>query len=93
MDQRIPLFLRTFFTLMVHLLTGDHNPLLLVQECSTLHPAGLLQKCFCELRNASGSVMTLLGEADATLCNDKHSVISTSLIAAHINHALSLIHI
>ena len=48
MDQRIPLFPLTFLTLMVHLLIGDHNPLLLVQEYSTLHPAGLLQKCLCD---------------------------------------------
>ena len=32
-----------------------------------------------ELRNASGTVMDLLGEADAALCNEKHSTISTVL--------------
>ena len=47
----------------------------------------VIRPTLTELRNASGSVMTLLGEADATQCNDKLSVISTVLIAAHINHA------
>ena len=40
-----------------------------------------------ELRNASGTVMDLLGEADVALCNEKHSVISTVLIARDINHS------
>ena len=40
-----------------------------------------------ELRNASGAVMDLLGEADVALCNEKHSVISTALIARDINHS------
>ena len=30
-----------------------------------------------ELRNASGVVMDLLGEADAALCNEKFSAVST----------------
>ena len=30
--------------------------------------------------------MTLLGEADAILCNDRHYVTSTVLLATHINH-------
>ena len=37
----------------------------------------LIRPTQTELRNASGTVMTLLGEADVTLCNDKHSVMST----------------
>ena len=40
-----------------------------------------------ELRNASGSIMHLLGEADAVLCNEKHSATSTVLVARHINHS------
>ena len=40
-----------------------------------------------ELRNASGAVMDLLGEADVALCNEKHSVISTALFARDINHS------
>ena len=40
-----------------------------------------------ELRNVSGTVMDLLGEADVALCNEKHSVISTVLIARDINHS------
>ena len=38
-----------------------------------------------ELRNASNGVMTLLGEADKVLCNEKHSARTVVL--------LSLIHI
>ena len=40
-----------------------------------------------KLRNASGTVMDLLGEADAVLCNGKHSTTSTVLIARDINHS------
>ena len=40
----------------------------------------LIRPTQTELRNASGTVMTLLGEADAILCNDKHSVTSTVLV-------------
>ena len=47
----------------------------------------VIRPTLTEFRNVSDSVMTLLGEADTTLCNDKHSVTSTVLIAAHINHA------
>ena len=47
----------------------------------------LIRPTQTELRNASGAVMTLLGEADATLCTDKHSVMSTLLVASHINHS------
>ena len=39
-----------------------------------------------ELRNASNGVMTLLGEADVVLCNDKHSVRTTVLVASELNH-------
>ena len=50
----------------------------------------LIRPTQTELRNASGTVMTLLGEADAILCNDKHSVMSTVLVASHINHSCLL---
>ena len=40
-----------------------------------------------ELRNASGAIMDLLGEADVALCNEKYSVISTALVARDINHS------
>ena len=40
-----------------------------------------------ELRNASGSIMSLLGEADAVLCNERHSTTSNVLVAKHINHS------
>ena len=49
----------------------------------------LIRPTQTELRNASGTVMTLLGEADAILCNDKHSVTSTVLVATQINHSVS----
>ena len=47
----------------------------------------LIRPTQTELRNTSGTVMKLLGEADAILCNDKHSVMSTVLVASHINHS------
>ena len=37
----------------------------------------VIRPTITELRNASGAVMTLLGEADATLCNEKHYVLFT----------------
>ena len=40
-----------------------------------------------ELRNASGVVMDLLGEADVALCNEKFSAVSTVLVARNINHS------
>ena len=40
-----------------------------------------------ELRNASGGVMRLLGEAQVVLCNDRHSTQTTVLVAADLNHA------
>ena len=40
-----------------------------------------------ELRNASGTVMDLMGEADAVLCNEKHPASSTVLVARDINHS------
>ena len=39
-----------------------------------------------ELRNASNGVMTLLGEADVVLCNEKLSVRTTVLVASELNH-------
>ena len=40
-----------------------------------------------ELRNASGDLMRLLGEANVVMCNDKHSAQSTVLVTADLNHA------
>ena len=40
-----------------------------------------------ELRNASGGLMRLLGEAPIIMCNDKHSAHSTVLVTADLNHA------
>ena len=47
----------------------------------------LIRPTCTELCNASGSIMHLLGEADAVLCNEKHSATSTVLVARHINHS------
>ena len=47
----------------------------------------LIRPTRTELRNASGSIMDLLGEADAVLCNEKHSATSTVLVARQINHS------
>ena len=47
----------------------------------------IIRPTHTELRNASGSIMYLLGEADAVLCNEKHSTMSTVLVAKHINHS------
>ena len=38
-----------------------------------------------ELRNASGGLMRLLGEASVVMCNDKHSAHSTVLVTADLN--------
>ena len=46
----------------------------------------LIRPTRTELCNASGSIMHLLGEADAVLCIEKHSTTSTVLVARHINH-------
>ena len=40
-----------------------------------------------ELRNASGDMMRLLGEARVVMCNEKHSAQSTVLVTADLNHA------
>ena len=40
-----------------------------------------------ELRNASNTGMHLLGKSEVVLCNNKHSVTSTVLVASHLNHA------
>ena len=40
-----------------------------------------------ELRNASGGIMRLIGEAKVVLSNDRHSTQSTVLVAADLNHS------
>ena len=40
-----------------------------------------------ELRNNSNTAMHLLGESEVVLCNNKHSVICTVLVASNLNHA------
>ena len=47
----------------------------------------LIRPTQTELRNASGTIMSLLGEADAVLCNERHSATSTVLVATHISHS------
>ena len=39
-----------------------------------------------ELRNASNSMMKLVGEARVVLCNDKHSAVTTVLVSPELNH-------
>ena len=39
-----------------------------------------------ELRNARNGIMTLLGEADIVLCNEKHSARTVVLVASDLNH-------
>ena len=40
-----------------------------------------------ELRNASNAVMSLLGEADVVMCNDKHSTQSVVLVSSDLGHS------
>ena len=40
-----------------------------------------------ELRNASNGVMTLLGEAEIVLCNDRHSARTVVLVTSDLNHS------
>ena len=40
-----------------------------------------------ELRNASNGVMTLVGEADVVLCNEKHSAHTVVLVASDLNYS------
>ena len=40
-----------------------------------------------ELRNVSNGVMSLLREADAVLCNEKHSAQTVVLVASDLNHS------
>ena len=40
-----------------------------------------------EFRNASNGVMTLLGEANVVLCNERHSVRTTVPVASELNHS------
>ena len=39
-----------------------------------------------ELRNASNSVMRLVGEERVVLCNDKPSAVTTVLVSPELNH-------
>ena len=40
-----------------------------------------------ELRNASNAVMSLMGEADVVMCNDKHSTQSVVLVSSDLGHS------
>ena len=40
-----------------------------------------------ELRNASNGVMSLAGEADVVMCNDKHSTQSVVLVSSDLCHS------
>ena len=60
------------------------------QSLVTADTARAANLCFrptiTELRNANNGVMTLLGEADVVMCNDRHSTHSTVLVASDLNH-------
>ena len=47
----------------------------------------ILRLTMTELRNASNGIMTLMGEADIVLCNEKHSACAVVLVASDINHS------
>ena len=47
----------------------------------------LISPTSTELRNASNDVMRLVGEAQVLMCNDKHSAITTVLMASDLNHS------
>ena len=46
-----------------------------------------IKPTFTELRNANNGVMTLLGEAETVLRNDKHSTRTVVLVASDLNHS------
>ena len=46
-----------------------------------------IKHTFTELHNACNGVMTLLGEAETVLCNDKHSARTVVLVASDLNHS------
>ena len=46
-----------------------------------------IQPTNTELRNASNTVMSLIGEADVVMCNDKHSTQSVVLVSADLGHS------
>ena len=47
----------------------------------------IIHPTYTELRNASNGVMNLLGEADAVMCNDRHSIQSVVLVSADLGHS------
>ena len=48
----------------------------------------IIRPTYTELRNASNGVINLLGEADAVMCNDKHSTQSVVLVSADLGHSV-----
>ena len=54
-----------------------------IVSADTARAANLcIQPTMTELQNTSNGVMTLLGEADVILCNDKHSACTVVVVAS-----------
>ena len=76
-----------------------------IVSAATARDANLqIRPTLTELRNASNGDMSLLGEADAIMCNERHSAQTVILVASDLNlpaligwqdlqKLLSLIHI
>ena len=47
----------------------------------------LIRPTSTELRNASNAVMSLVGEADVVMYNDKHSTQSVVLVSSNLGHS------
>ena len=59
-----------------------------IVSATTARDANLkIRPTLTELRNASNGVMSLLGEADVVLCNERHSAQSVVLVASDLNHS------
>ena len=59
-----------------------------IVSAATARDANLqIRPTLTELRNASNSVMSLLCEATAVLCNEKHSAQAVVLVSPDLNHS------
>ena len=59
-----------------------------IVSADTARAANLrIRPTLTELHTASNGVMTVLGEADVVLCNDKHSARTVVLVASELNHS------
>ena len=65
--------------------TGDSQSIV---SANTAKAANLrIHPTLTELRNVSNGIMTLLGEADVVLCNNKHSAQTVVLVTSDLNHS------